>query len=76
MMGIVHDVHVQVHGVVSKWIDIEHAVERASYPLSLNSKRYQMPIRLCQVTLGPRQTAHAGGAVRRRSLTEWLHSLM
>jgi hypothetical protein len=36
--GVVHDIHAQVHGVVSKWIDIEHAVERASCPLSLIPK--------------------------------------
>jgi MICOS complex subunit MIC26 len=36
--GVAYDVHAQVHGVVSKWIDIEHAVERASCPLSLIPK--------------------------------------
>jgi MICOS complex subunit MIC26 len=30
--GVAHDAHAQVHGVVSKWIGIEHAVERVSSP--------------------------------------------
>lgn len=31
--GVVRDVHRRVHGVVSEWIGIEHAVERACLPL-------------------------------------------
>ena len=30
--GVAHDFHARVHGVVSKWIGIEHAVERVFYP--------------------------------------------
>ena len=30
--GVARDVHARVHGVVSQWIGIEHAVERASFP--------------------------------------------
>jgi len=32
--GVARDIHARVHGVVSQWIDIEHAVERASFPFS------------------------------------------
>ena len=32
--GVARDVHARVHGVVSQWIGIEHAVERASLFLS------------------------------------------
>ncbi len=32
--GVVLDIHARVHGVVSQWIGIEHAVERASFPFS------------------------------------------
>jgi MICOS complex subunit MIC26 len=30
--GVARDIHARVHGVVSQWIGIEHAVERASFP--------------------------------------------
>ena len=32
--GVARDIHARVHGVVSQWIGIEHAVERASFLFS------------------------------------------
>ena len=80
--GVARDVHGRVHGTVSEWIGIEHAVERAcssftSHPLStITVISTPHPIFLSRPRQGPhrpRRAAHARTALRGRSLAKRVH---
>ena len=54
--GVARDVHRRVHGAVSEWIGIEHAVERACLPLRQTPFLYFLTIYSSRPGQGPHRS--------------------